>query len=118
MATLVFMGFESLSHHFLPATDVPHRADYPALKVYVQALPVAAHLIVALGWVIGSLFCGFIIRIIAKSPDKTPAYIAGLFLTTAGIVDVSMLPYPLWYIITGIVVFIPMTLLGHIIGRR
>ena len=117
-ATLIFMGFEAIRDNRYPLPYGIDPADHEAVDAYIQTLPSAPFIIVSAGWIIGSFLCGMIIRIISKSSNKTPAYIAGLFLTTAGIVDVFMYTQPLWFTVAGVVVFIPTTLLGHSVFRR
>jgi len=118
VATLAFMGFERIGHIFFPLPPGLDPADHEAMSAYAQTLPAIALSIVLAGWAIGSFVCGMVIRLISKKSDRTSAYIAGLFLTTAGIVDIFMLPHPVWFIVAGIIVFIPFTLLGHAVIRR
>ncbi|HRO44057.1 MAG TPA: hypothetical protein PL009_14575 [Flavipsychrobacter sp.] len=117
-ATLLFMGFESIIERLYPLPHGTDRADHAAMEAYVKTLPSTALILVLAGWAVGSFICGLLIRIIARSADKTPAYIAGLFLTTAGIVDIFMVPHPIWFIIIGILLFIPFTLIGHSLYRK
>jgi len=118
IAVMVFMGFEKIARHYYPLPPGTDRADHAAMVAYTESLPTEAFLIVLTGWVVGSFLCGLFIKLISRSGGKTAAYISGLFLTTAGIVDIFMLPHPLWFTIIGIVVFIPMTLIGYAIFRR
>ncbi|HTM65323.1 MAG TPA: hypothetical protein VL093_03325 [Flavipsychrobacter sp.] len=117
-AMLIFMVFEKINSGRFPLPPGVDPADHEAMTVYAQSQPSSALITVLVGWAIGSFICGLLIRIISKSADKIPAYIAGLFLTTAAIVDLLLLPHPIWFIIAGILVFIPMTLLGHAVYKR
>jgi hypothetical protein len=117
-AMLIFMVFEKINSGRFPLPSGVDPADHEAMSVYARTLPSSALITVLAGWATGSFICGLLIRIISKSADKIPAYIAGLFLTTAAIVDLLLLPHPIWFIIAGILVFIPMTLLGHAVYRQ
>ena len=117
-AVVLFIASEHISHLVSPLPVDLDPADHEAKGKWVQGLPAAALLIIVGGWIIGSLCCGLLIRIVSRSNDRSPAYIAGLFLMTAGIVDIFMYTYPLWFIISGILVFIPMTLLGHSLIKK
>jgi hypothetical protein len=117
-AVAVFMIFERINGKLFPLPPGTDPADHEAMTAYVGTLPATAFVLVLAGWAVGSFVCGLLIRVISRSGDTTPAYIAGLFLMTAGIVDIFMLPHPLWFTITGIVIFIPLTLLGHSLVRR
>src|SRR5690242_17610658 len=117
-ATILFMGFERLQRQLYPFPNALDPADHEAMSAYAKTLPTKALLVILVGWILGSFACGLLMRVITRKPEKTAAYLAGLFLTTAGIVDVFMLPRPIWFIIAGIIVFIPFTLLGHSIIKR
>lgn len=117
-ATLISMGFESINNRRFPLPQNVDPADHEAMSEYAQTLPSSALILLVLGWALGAFVCGMLVRLISQSRDKTPAYIAGLFLTTAGIVDIFMLPRPVWFIVTGIVVFIPLSLAGHWVAGK
>jgi hypothetical protein len=117
-AMLIFMVFEKINSGRFPLPPGVDPADHEAVTAYAQTLPSSTFITLLAGWATGSFICGLLIRIISKSADKIPAYIAGLFLTTAAIVDLILLPHPMWFIVAGIVVFIPMTLLGHAAYRQ
>ena len=116
-ASIIFVGFEAINSKLYPMPKGIDRGDHEAMSAYMESLPNQAFINVLMGWLIGSFICGMLIRLISRSSDKTPSYIAGLFLTTAGIVDIFTLPHPLWFAVAGIIVFIPFTLLGHIIFK-
>jgi hypothetical protein len=118
IAVVSFSLVETLNAKLYPVPDNIDPHDLNAMKSYVAHLPSAALLILLLGWMLGSFLCGFIVAIVGKSNSRTPAYIAGLFLTTAGIVDLFMIPHPTWFVIIGMTVFIPFTLLGHLVAPK
>jgi hypothetical protein len=112
-AIVIFMAFEHLKEHLYPLPHGIDRADHRAMSAYEESLPTTALVLMLGGWVIGSFVCGVLIKIIVKSSDRTPAYLAGLFLMAAGIVDIFLLPHPVWFIVTAVLIFIPATLAGH-----
>ncbi len=118
VATLVFIGFERLRLIWYPYPTGYDPANHQAAARFEASLPALALLISLVGWIVGSVLCGATIRLIARGPARTPAYIAGLFLMTTGIVDIFMYAHPLWFIIAGIVCFIPAALLGHAMASR
>jgi hypothetical protein len=112
------MAFEYLNGKLYPAPPGLDPADHKAVSEYVNSLPSIALWVVLAGWATGSFICGVIVKLISKSSDRTPAYLAGLFLMAAGIVDIFLLPHPLWFIVTGVLIFIPATLAGHALVKR
>lgn len=118
IAVMIFMGFERILDALYPAPKVVDISDYVAKTNYEINLPNSALLLNILGWIIGSFICGLVIKIIDHSNSKTPAYIAGLFLMSAGIVAIFAYPHPIWYYILSMIVFIPFSILGHSIYIR
>lgn len=118
VAVISFSLVEKLDAKLYPIPDNIDPNDLNAMKSYVAHLPNTALMILLSGWIIGSFICGFVVALINKSPNRTPAYIAGLFLTTAGIVDLFMIPHPTWFVVIGMAVFIPFTLLGHLVAPK
>ena len=116
-AVFISMGAEYLQKALYPPPAGLDPADPHAVSAYTVSLPVNALLILLTGWFVGSFVCGLLIRLIAKSKDITAPFLAGLFLLCAGIVDMFSVLYPTWFIITGMLIFIPITLLGHAIIR-
>ncbi len=117
-ATLIFMGFETISRKTYPLPEGLDKADHEAMSVFISGLPSFAFVIQLCGWAVGSFVCGWLTGVITRSSDRSPAYIAGLFLLSAGIVEIFLLPHPVWFSVTGIALFIPMTLLGHAVYRK
>jgi hypothetical protein len=117
-AILIFTAFEYFRLRTFPPPPGYEKANHQQQVDYFQSLPTTALVIDLAGWITGSFLCGLLIRIISRSANKSPAYIAGLFLMTAGIVDLFVIPYPVWFIIAGLLVFIPFTLLGHSVMKN
>jgi hypothetical protein len=117
-AMLIFMVFDKINSVRFPLPANLYPADHEAMTAYVRTLPSSFFITTLIGWALGSFISGVLIRIISKSSEKISAYIAGLFLTTAAIVDIFLLPNPVWFTVIGIVLFIPMTLLGHTVYKK
>lgn len=117
-AFLVIYGVEWLSSLRYPLPKDLDIANHQAMTAYIAHLPKGALINVLVGWALGSIVCGFLIRIISKSSSKTAAYLAGLLLMTTGIVNIFMYPHPIWFIVIGVLLFIPCTLLGHSMYKR
>lgn len=117
-AILVFILTEKVSDKFYPLPSESASYDPQVLSTHIATFPLTPLVVVLIGWVLGSFTCGFIIKLISGSSAKTPAYLAGLFLTTAGLVNLLSLPHPIWFIIMGAAVFIPFTLLGHVVAPK
>jgi len=109
---------ESLNAKLYPMPVGIDKANREAIQAYVNSLPKTAFIILLSGYLIGSFFCGLVMRLITKSDDKMPAYLAGIGLTTVGIVNFFSIEHPWWVIITGLLIFIPVTLYGYTLIRK
>ena len=118
VAMLIITFMESLNArlHPFPADMAPE--DHLAMQTYISTLPPTAFIIMLAGYLVASLCCGMVIRLIARSADKTPAYLAGIGLMTAGIVNFFSFEHPWWAIVIGLLIFLPATLLGFSLVRK
>lgn len=118
VAMFIITIVESLNAKFFPLPKGMDVSDREAMQAYISSLPSVTFLIVLSGYLLGSFFCGLIIRLISKSNDNTSALLAGIGLTTVGIVNFFSFEHPWWVIIVGLLIFIPATLFGFNIARR
>ncbi len=112
-AIVVFVIAETINSSLHPA---PQTLDYNntiAVQAFYENQPLTLWLLVLLGWIIGSALCGFLIKLISKNENKKLPIIAGIILTLSAIANFFSLPHPTWFIIVGLIIFIPSTLLGH-----
>lgn len=117
-AILVFIAFEWVNSLFYPFPKHIDIADQEATTAYIKTLPNTAFILVLMGWAAGSFVCGLLIRLISRSASKISAYISGLLLMTAGIVNMFSIEHPTWFIVIGLFCFVPFTLLGHYAGKQ
>lgn len=111
-AGLIFTIVETINmklHPFPAEIDIN---DKVGLKNHFSQLPILFWAMVLFGWAIGAMICGFLIRLISKSESTKLPLIAGTILTLTAVINFLSFPHPTWFIIVGLVVFIPMTLLG------
>jgi len=90
--------------------------DPGALCEFMRNGPVKAYVVVLIGYFIASFAAGFIVTKMSRreSPGLTLPIIVGVLLTLGMIANVLMLPcQPMWFVIIGFLIFIPITLIGH-----
>lgn len=112
-AVITFVIAETINGSLHPT---PLNFDFnnqEAVQSFYGNQPISFWLIVLLGWLIGSILCGFLIKKISQSDQKNLPIIAGIVLTLSAVANFTLLPHPTWFIIVGLLVFIPCTLLGH-----
>ena len=102
-AVIVFIIAESLNSLI---HKVPPNFDFSNQQI-------SFWLVILAGWIIGSLICGALISLISKSDNKVLPIIAGFILTLSAVTNFVLLSHPTWFIVVGLLVFIPSALLGN-----
>jgi hypothetical protein len=112
-AVITFLIAEALNGTLHPTPTTLDYKDSIAVKSFYESQPLSLWLLVLAGWIIGSVLCGFLIKLISKSNNKKLPIIAASILTLSAIANFFTLLHPIWVIAVGLSVFIPSTLLGH-----
>ncbi|UIJ45410.1 hypothetical protein LZK98_00115 [Sphingomonas cannabina] len=93
-AMLVIFVVEMIGHWIAPPPASLDMTDKAALAVYVEGVPLALKLLVALAWFLGALVGGHIALRIAGWPPAT--WIVAVVIAAGGIANVIQLPSPVW----------------------
>ena len=120
VAFAIMMIVEMLNSMVVARPSDAVMRDPIALREYMANGPVKAYLVVLFGYILASFVGGFIVTKMSRreSPGTTLPIIIGVLLTLAMVANILMLPgQPIWFIIASLVVFIPVTLLGHRFAR-
>jgi hypothetical protein len=112
-AIAIFVIAEAINNVLHPIPPTLDFKDSHAVKVFYDNQPLSLWLLVLAGWIIGSALCGFLIKFISKNNSKKLPIVAGSILTLSAIANFFSLPHPAWFIIVGLLIFIPSTLMGH-----
>lgn len=112
-AIITFLIAETINTVLHPTPSNFDFKDNIAVKSFYENQPLSFWLLVLAGWIIGSLICGFLIKIISKNENKKLPIIAGVILTLSAVANFFSLPHPSWFMVIGLLVFIPSTLFGH-----
>lgn len=113
VAIITFLIAETCTSSLYPAPTNLDYKDNIALKAFYENQPLSMWLLVLAGWIIGSLLCGLLIKVISKNENKKLPIIAGIILTLSAVANFFSFPHPTWFIVVGLIVFIPSTLIGH-----
>jgi hypothetical protein len=106
-AMATFVVVEQLGHRLYPAAAQVNWQDVEAAKAYMDAMPLWAYTWIWSGWVVGSLLAGFIAFKIAKSSQTALPLIVGGILTASAALNFYLLPHPLWFVVLGLITFLP-----------
>jgi len=110
--SLVIMLAESSGHAIWPPPEglVLDPNNPASLKKYMDAVPVAAKASVVVGWGIGSLVSGLVAMLVSKK--RTTARFTGIVMLVAVLLNLMMIPHPLWMMLGGVILPIPAALVG------
>lgn len=117
-ASATFLLVETLGHSLFPMPQNLDVNDTEALKAFMHSRPASAYLLVWTGWLLGSLEAGAIAQFIAKARNYTVPAIIGTLLTAAAIFNFVLLPHPIWFIVLGLITFIPSVFAGWKFAQR
>ncbi len=112
-AIVTFLIAETINTSLHPIPTNLDFTDSIAVKSFYENQPITLWFLVLAGWIIGSLLCGLLIKTISKNENRKLPIIAGIILTLSAVANFFSLPHPTWFIVVGLVIFIPSTILGH-----
>lgn len=102
--------------HPLPATIKID--DFAALAEHASKAPLSAQIAVLIGYALGAITAGFVSTIIAKDGKKIYAIICAVFFLASTIINLSMIATPIWFWVIALLLWIPLSLLGHRLASR
>ncbi len=108
---------EKIGHAVYPPPPDLNFADPDAMRAYIETLPLGALLFVAAAWFIGTL-CGTCAACaIGTAKPMIFAMVVGGLMLIATIMNLVMIPHPLWFSVLGIVGIIVAAWLGTMCKR-
>lgn len=102
---------EAIGHFVYPMPEIDLNNPEAVAEIIAKA-PFGALLFVIIAWGMGALIAGIVNALVTKTDKWVTAIVIGSVLTSFGIINMIMIPHPLWMKISGFLVFIPLTLLG------
>ena len=116
--SIAIMIVEGFSHFLYPYPEGLDFSDNEATSAFISSLPVAAKLLVALSWAIGSFVAAVVTSLIVKTRKLQLSLLDGVILMVFGIINMIVIPHPTWFWFVGIAVFIPFAWFGYYLLAR
>jgi hypothetical protein len=86
--------------------------DREKIRAMLATAPLGAFLVVIVGWILGAVAGGWTTGRLAAHATAVHGLLLGSMLTLAGVANNLMIPPPLWFWITSLVVLMPAAYLG------
>ena len=109
---LTIYAIESINMVRFPWPEDLSMEDKEAFAEYVSSLPVDAFITVIIAHLVGSFIGGFVCSKITPNKKLLLGTICGVFFLAGGIMNLVMIPDPLWFMVADLLVFIPFAWLG------
>ena len=103
VAGLLVWLVEMVGHSVYPPPPDLDFANADAMRAYIDTLPKGALLFVAAAWFIGTLGGTFTACKIGTAKPLIFACVVGGLMLVATIVNLAMIPHPVWFSVLGIV---------------
>jgi cytochrome c biogenesis protein CcdA len=108
---------ESIGHKIFTVpqevTQTIENADTDAVFALVSSEML---LFVLVAYIIGSFVGGFITELISKR--LLLAVVTGSILMLGGVLNLFMIPHPIWFVLVSILVYIPFAWLGGLLSKK
>lgn len=113
IAVIFLMEFVSHAIYPLPEGLDPNNPEH--LKLIMTNAPIGALVLVLVAGFLGGFAGGIVASIFDKSNKTKRAIAVGIVLTILGIINLFMIPHPIWFMLINVVVYIAGAFLGSLL---
>ncbi|WBV61223.1 hypothetical protein PFY12_03660 [Chryseobacterium camelliae] len=103
--SLTVAAVEMLGHYLYPLPAGMKSDDMEAMKEYIPNAPFMALFFVIIAYALAALVVGFVSTKIANDGKNKYAIIGGVIFVIITIINLAMLPTPVWFWVLGIAVW-------------
>lgn len=107
---------ETITHTFHPAPPGFDPRNQEAVRALVADLPLAAFLLVLLGWLLGAGFGAFMAVRLNRRVARWPGFLVGTLILLASLYNLFTIPHPVWFFVAAVVGVPIATWLGTHLG--
>lgn len=118
VAVLVLFVGETLSHLIYPSPSNIDSNNIEQLRKLAESAPPIALVLVLLAGFLGAFVGGLIATMLMKTNDKIVILLVGAILTVLGILNLLLVPHPIWFIIPALLVYFIGAWMGMIIYSK
>lgn len=118
VSVLVIFLSEGLSHTLNPPPEGLNPNDPEQLKTLMAEAPFLALVLVQVGAFLGAFVGGMIASAVIGTKDKLPAIGVGVVLTLLGLINLVLIPHPVWFTLTALLVYVAGAYTGYTIYHQ
>ena len=108
-----------VGHIFYPPPAGIDLQNLEAFKQYVATAPTGMLLSVLAAWAGGAFVGGLVAALLSERRRALHALAVGALQTVLAVAQFSMIPHPLWFMVLGVTMFLPVAgLAGLLVGRE
>ena len=111
----VIFAMEFISHAIYPLPEGMDPNNPEHLKLILANAPKGALMMVLLAGFLGGLAGGIVAAMFDKDNKTKRAIAVGIVLTILGIINLIMIPHPIWFMVTNVLVYIIGAYLGSLL---
>ena len=111
-AFVIVALIEGLGYLLFPPPEGMDPMDPESVSAMMDQISHMSMLMVAIAWACAAFGGAFVAGKIGGPPSLIPALIIGGFLVIASIVNLIMIPSPIWFWIAGLLPQLPLAILG------
>jgi len=107
---VAIMIVEMIGHAVYPLPPGLDPRDREAIAAFIKSAPLGVMLFVLAAYAIGSFVAGLLARLLGRT--RPPALVAGAILMALGVVNLVMIPHPVWFWAVSLVLYVPLAWAG------
>ncbi len=115
-AFILVMLIEWLGHLVVPPPEGLDPTDPESIRAMMDQISPLSLIMVAIAWACAAFGGAWVAGKIGGPPSRIPALIVGGLLVAASIMNLIMIPHPIWFWVVGLVPQLPLALLGGKLG--
>src|SRR5579883_2308525 len=118
VASGVIGVIEHISHAIFPPPAGLDPSNAEATHRALASMPAGAYLFIVLAWALGTFSGAWVAGLVAKNGKRVHALIIGFAFLAVGIIMMMLLPHPAWFMILGLLIYLPAAYAGGELAER
>ena len=116
-AAFFIVATEGVSAYLYPPAEGCDLTNMEDCRAHITGLPASAFLIGVAGWALAVFASSWVATRLGVARHPAFGIALGLLLLAAAIMNMSMLPYPIWFWVGNLIAFPLCTVLGVLLAR-